>query len=72
MAETTVIEVDDDWCAFCDTNPDAPAFVQAFVYAKLKSGRTIALCAHHGTLALPKLYAEGAQVIDQRHRLGEN
>lgn len=59
--EIKVIEVEEDVCFTCG--------VEAFVYAKLASGRTVAYCGHHGTEYWDALNAQ-ATVIDLRFLIG--
>lgn len=61
---TLVIEVAGDECDQC---PHA-AHVRAYVYAELTNG-PLSLCAHHGTIALPRLHELGARVHDMRYLL---
>lgn len=58
-----VIEVDRDECDECPHD----AHVQACVYAKMPSGRSIAFCMHHGRENLIALHEQGATVIDLSH-----
>ena len=57
-----VLTVDTDRCFTCGS--------QAFVYAELPSGKSIALCGHHGTEAWDKLNREAVVVIDHRSHIG--
>jgi hypothetical protein len=59
----TVVEVDEDRCFTCGA--------QAYVYAKLKSGKSVSLCAHHGTKAWDALHEQATSVIDRRYLLSE-
>lgn len=57
------IEVDTDQCDACPSE----AHVKAFVYAEMKSGRTVSYCSHHGTQYLTELTRQANVVIDLRH-----
>jgi len=60
---TPVIQVDTD---LCDTCAGHGGKVQAYVYAKMPSGRTVSYCAHHGTKYWDALNAQADVVIDMR------
>lgn len=57
------ITVDSDECIACPTI----AHVHAYVYAELVSGKTIALCAHHGREHMSALIEKGATIVDLSH-----
>jgi hypothetical protein len=52
---------------YCDTCAGTGAHVEAFVFAELPSGLSIAYCAHHGTRYLERLREVALVVIDHRH-----
>ena len=52
---------------YCDTCAGTGAHVEAFVFAELPSGRSVAYCAHHGTRYLERLREIALVVIDHRH-----
>jgi hypothetical protein len=59
-----VVEIDTDECDACPWD----AHVHAFLYAMHASwASSLAFCAHHGTIYLPKLAADDAVVVDMRH-----
>lgn len=60
-SHAVVVEVDTDECDRCEIP------VQAKVYAKLPSNRTVAYCGHHGTEYMAGLLDAGATIIDFRH-----
>jgi hypothetical protein len=60
-----VVEVEEDICATCGHE----AKVQAFVYARMRDGSSIALCGHHGTESWERLHEQAVEVIDFRWRL---
>lgn len=60
---TVVVTVPDEYCDSCGVGSKT----KAFVFAELPSGKTVALCGHHGTEALPRLEQLRAKVIDQRY-----
>ncbi|WP_345803287.1 hypothetical protein AAIB33_09470 [Microbacterium sp. AZCO] len=62
---TAVLEMSDDICLQCDTD----AKVQAYVYAELPSGRSVAYCAHHGTVYWERLNELALVVIDHRDQV---
>jgi hypothetical protein len=53
----------------CDA-PDCSA--QAYVRAKLPSGRLLDFCGHHGHALLPALAGQGAVIRDDTHLLVGN
>ena len=59
----TVVEVAGDTCDACP----AVAQVHAYLYVELPSGRSLSLCAHHGTRHYDALILAGATIIDLRH-----
>lgn len=63
--KTRVVQVDRDECDACP--PDA--HVRAYVYAELPSGRSIAMCSHHGTRHWAALNAQAVVVIDLRDQV---
>ena len=52
---------------YCDSCAGSGATVEAFVYAELPSGRSVAYCAHHGTRYLERLRDVALVVVDHRH-----
>ena len=52
---------------YCDTCAGSGAHVEAFVFAELPSGRSVAYCAHHGTRYLERLREVALVIIDHRH-----
>ena len=52
---------------YCDTCAGTGAHVEAFVFAELPSGLSVAYCAHHGTRYLVRLREVALFVIDHRH-----
>lgn len=60
-----VIEVAVDTCDECP----AEAHVQAYIFARLESGRSLSWCIHHGRTHLAALAAQNATVIDLSHAL---
>lgn len=58
-----VISVDSDQCDACPSE----AHVAAYVYAELKSGKSLSLCAHHGRQHMVALIEQGATVVDMTH-----
>ena len=52
---------------YCDTCAGTGAHVEAFVFAELPSGLSVAYCAHHGTRYLERLREIALVVIDHRH-----
>ena len=52
---------------YCDTCAGTGACVEAFVYAELPSGRSVAYCAHHGTRYLERLREIALVIVDHRH-----
>lgn len=60
-----VIEVPVDTCDQCGPT------TRAYLYARLKSGRTLAYCGSCGTRHEHALRAQGATIIDQRWKLNE-
>jgi len=62
---TAIVEVSDDICLQCDTDAKVPAYV----YAELPSGRSVAYCAHHGTMYWDRLNEQALVVIDHRDRV---
>jgi len=52
---------------YCDTCAGTGALVEAFVFAELPSGLSLAYCAHHGTSYLERLREIALVVIDHRH-----
>lgn len=59
----TVVEVAEDTCDACP----AIAQVHAYLYVELPSGRSLSLCAHHGTRHYDALILAGASIIDLRY-----
>ena len=52
---------------------DAPGCSsQAYVRARLRSGRTLDFCGHHGHELVPALIGQGATIRDDTHLLVEN
>ena len=52
---------------YCDTCVGTGAHVEAFVFAELPSGLSVAYCAHHGTRYLDRLREIALIIIDHRH-----
>ena len=52
---------------YCDTCAGTGAYVEAFVFAELPSGLSVAYCAHHGTRYLERLREIALVLIDHRH-----
>lgn len=52
---------------YCDTCAGSGANVEAFVFAELPSGLSVAYCAHHGTRYLERLREIALVLIDHRH-----
>lgn len=52
---------------YCDACGGSGARVEAFVFAELPSGRSVAYCAHHGTRYLARLRELALVVVDHRH-----
>ncbi len=52
---------------YCDTCAGTGAYVEAFVFAELPSGLSVAYCGHHGTRYLERLKEIALVVIDHRH-----
>ncbi|MFH8248790.1 hypothetical protein ACH3VR_00300 [Microbacterium sp. B2969] len=52
---------------YCDTCAGTGARVEAFVFAELPSGRSVAYCAHHGTRYLDGLREIALVIVDHRH-----
>ena len=52
---------------YCDACAGTGARVEAFVFAELPSGRSVAYCAHHGTRYLVRLRELALVVVDHRH-----
>ncbi|WP_243074326.1 hypothetical protein [Microbacterium sp. SS28] len=52
---------------YCDTCAGTGARVEAFVFAELPSGRSVAYCGHHGTRYLERLREIALVVVDHRH-----
>jgi len=52
---------------YCDTCAGTGAHVEAFVFAELPSGLSVAYCAHHGTRYLERLREIALVIIDHRH-----
>ena len=52
---------------YCDTCAGTGAHVEAFVFAELPSGLSVAYCAHHGTRYLERLREVALVIIDHRH-----
>jgi len=60
---TVVVDgLEDDRCFTCGA--------EAFVYAKMPSGRAVAYCGHHGTAYWEQLNVQASKVIDMRHLIG--
>ena len=56
---------------YCDTCAGSGAYVEAFVFAEMPSGLSVAYCSHHGTKYWVKLNEQAATVIDFRHYVAE-
>lgn len=52
---------------YCDACAGTGAHVEAFVFAELPSGLSVAYCAHHGTRYLGRLREVALVLIDHRH-----
>lgn len=52
---------------YCDTCAGTGARVEAFVFAELPSGLSVAYCAHHGTRYFERLSEIALIVVDHRH-----
>ncbi|QYF98465.1 hypothetical protein [Microbacterium sp. PAMC21962] len=61
-----VVEVAADTCDACP----AVAHVKAFVFIRLRSGRSLAFCGSHGAHHMDALVTAGATIIDLRHLIG--
>lgn len=65
-ARMDVIEVATDCCDQCGPS------TRAYLYARLKSGRTLSYCGSCGTRHEHALRAQGATIIDMRHQIGSS
>lgn len=62
-----VITVDADECDACPFE----AHVKAYVFAKMRSGRSVSYCNHHGSIYFPELARQAVSLIDLRYTLTE-
>lgn len=49
----------------CDT-----CGMRSYVFIKLKSGRELTMCGHHGAENMDALVMAGANIVDLRHLIG--
>lgn len=66
-SRVVVVEAQDDYCIACGTD----AKVQAYVYARYRSGVTAAFCASHGRQHRASLIEQHAHIVDMSHLLHE-
>ncbi|MFJ4997126.1 hypothetical protein ACIP5T_03170 [Microbacterium sp. NPDC088619] len=59
------ISVDSDECDACPFE----AHVKAYVFAKMRSGRSVSYCSHHGSIYFTELARQADTLIDLRYTL---